>query len=149
MDPRDFYVSYHVSQMQTPLSEDTTNFAINKPLWPSTEGAAFAVPNSVPSEYNTPVPRTDIINSTERREGPAQIYSGIEPLASLDRPELTRHFQDTTLPKTALLLDGRRIRNADVFVSPSSHVKEQKELLRQMEASMQKHMQSSQRSYQP
>lgn len=134
MDPSDFYISYHIVQMQDhPPSEDLSNFTVHQPVWPSTQNTVYDIPTTTPDVYPMSVSATDIINTTTCRSDPAQVYSGIEPLTSLQKPALLKHFQDTSLPETAALLGKRKHVG---FIPPSNHIEEQKALLRQMEASM-------------
>ena len=123
-----------------PISEDTINSSPVQYLWPSNEMSIFPIPNTTPQGYPMDVPDGDIINTTSYMSDPATVYSGIEPLAALSTHELTRHFKDTSVPRTSTLLGNRTKMNSSVFVSPHSESEERQRLmLRQMESSIQHH----------
>lgn len=138
MDPSQFYINYHVSSMQgpSPSSYDHSNFEPTQPIWPSIDNGTIANASTTPARYPMPVRHDDIINTTDTN-APAVVYSGVEPLMSLTRPELDHHFQDTTYPRTSSMIPGSQGRTKPVFVTPTTVQGEQRALLRQMSSSMQ------------
>lgn len=98
-----FYVDYNMNQMQHKRPQSQ--------LWPVTGATRFVTPNTTPAGYPMQVPKSDIINSTSGIADPAAIYSGIEPLAALDRKQLENHFQDTSVPAIASVVNHDQCMN--------------------------------------
>lgn len=145
MEAQSFYDTYHTWHMQgpppppLPLSEDLSNYRPAQPTWPKVMGGAFAVPNADPDTFPMPVPESDIINSTDHPSGPATVYSGIEPLASLNGPGLQMHFNDTSIPSAANLIRPGSGSFKNILLNPTESSQQQTDLLHKMAASMQHH----------
>lgn len=145
MEAQSFYDTYHMSLMQsgppaTPATSDISNFVSTQPIWPKDIGGAFSVPNTTPNIFPMPVPRGDIINSTSHPSEPATIYSGVEPLASLDNIGLKQHFQDTSMPWVAgMIRPNAQPLEQTVSAPHMEYSKQQTELLHKMASSMNHH----------
>jgi hypothetical protein len=90
---KDWYLYYHMSNL------GHQNIRRRPPN-------TYKMPNSR-SPYPPKYTEFNVVNSSTTPPNPAAIYSGVEPLSSLDAYGLAQHFDHTSVPETATLLSDR------------------------------------------
>ena len=93
---RNWYYYYHLS-----------NIAHQNIRKPRPSRPRRYMPNTHNQVYPPNYDEFNIINSSHTPDRPAEIYSGVEPLPSLDSYALAQHFNHTTVPETSALISDR------------------------------------------
>ena len=89
---RDWYLYYHMASVGQAAPQK----------------GVFDMANTKPSRYPPDYSQYNVMDSVRRPPSAGAIYSGVEPLSSLNPTEMRYHFDPTSQPKVSSIISNRR-----------------------------------------